>query len=234
QESSRIKSEFLAIMSHELRTPLNAIMGFSQMLQLQHYGSLTPRQADMVDRIFNNSQSLLEMLNEVLDFSKIEAGGVQLQPESFDANALVRLAVEELRSLAQRKNLTLDVRCSLSHSQIFNDRNGVHRILVNLLSNAIKFTETGTVTVEVEEIGSDAIAIAVKDTGIGISQEDIGTIFDAFRQVDQTLTRQYAGTGLGLAITQSLIEMMQGRIAVESEVGKGTAFRVELPRRVEM
>ncbi|MDY6781473.1 MAG: PAS domain S-box protein [Cyanobacteriota bacterium] len=234
QEASRLKSEFLATMSHELRTPLNAIMGFSQMLQLQHYGALAPRQKDMVDRIFNNSQNLLEMLNEVLDFSKIEAGGFQLQPEQLEIDTLVRLAIEELRSLAQRKNLDLEIRCWARNPRIFNDRSGVRRILANLLSNAIKFTETGKVTVEVEDIEENAIALTIKDTGIGISPEDIGTIFDAFRQVDQTLTRQHAGTGLGLAITQSLVKMMQGRISVESEVGIGTAFRVELPRRVEV
>lgn len=233
QQASQLKSEFLATMSHELRTPLNAIMGFSQLLQLQQYGTLAPRQKDMVDRIFNNSQNLLEMLNEVLDFSKIEAGRWQIQPEPVDLNTLTRLTVEELRSLAQKKNLEIEVCCQLENPKVFNDPSAVRRILANLISNAIKFTESGGITVEVEEMSENRIGISVRDTGIGISAEELNNIFEAFRQVDQTLTRQHSGTGLGLAITQSLVEMMQGAIAVESEVGVGTTFRVEFPRTVE-
>ncbi|MBD2576378.1 PAS domain S-box protein [Oscillatoria sp. FACHB-1406] len=230
QQAFRLKSEFLATMSHELRTPLNAIGGFSQMLQLQQYGSLLPKQKDMVDRIFNNSKHLLEMLNEVLDFSKIEAGRWELQPESFDLNGLTRLTVEELRSLAQKKDLAIEVNCQMANPTVVNDSSAVRRILTNLISNAIKFTESGRIAVKVREVGSERIELCVSDTGIGISPEDIEKIFEAFRQVDQTLTRQHSGTGLGLAITQSLVEMMQGAIDVKSEVNVGTTFSINLPR----
>lgn len=235
QEASKLKSQFLSTMSHELRTPMNAIMGFSQMLQSEKYGKLTERQHDMVERIFNNSLNLLEMLNEILDFSRLEAGKIELNPEEFNVELLVKLTVEEMRSLAERKNLNVAIVIdSLKDNKICTDRSCLRRTLVNLLSNAIKFTETGEVIVTVSDLNSDWIEISVQDTGIGISHENLETIFEAFRQVDQTLTRQYSGTGLGLAITKSMVEMMNGTINVESELQKGSIFKIELPRSVNL
>jgi PAS domain S-box-containing protein len=230
QDAARLKSEFLATMSHELRTPMNAIMGFSQLLQTQQYGTLSDRQQDMIDRIFNNSRNLLEMLNEVLDFSKLEIGRIDTNPEPFDVGKFVRLAAEELRSLADKKNLSLSVNLNFTNAQIVSDRGCLRRILVNLISNAIKFTETGGITVEVGEVGTERMAIVVADTGIGIAAADLENIFEAFHQVDRTLTRKYSGTGLGLAITKSLVELLEGSISVKSEVNRGSTFRVEIPR----
>ena len=232
-ELSRLKSQFLATMSHELRTPMNAIMGFSQMLMLDRYGSLTAQQKDMVERIFNNGQNLLTMLNEVLDFSKIEAGYLELDLAEFDFYQLVMITVEELRSLAVKKEISFQVYTNLENPLVVNDRNYLQRVLVNLISNAIKFTERGGVWVEIEEETKDCIAITVQDTGIGIEPEHLDHIFEAFRQVDQSLTRQHSGTGLGLAITESIVKMMGGRILVESQPGEGSVFRVEFPRRVK-
>lgn len=231
QEASRLKSEFLATMSHELRTPMNAILGFSQMLQTQQYGELNHRQQDMLARIFNNSQNLLMMLNEVLDFSKLEAGGIELKPKSFALDRFLLLTVEELRSLADNKKLTLRADLDLSHPMVTADQNCLRRVLVNLISNAIKFTNTGGVTLSAKETDNEQIIISVEDTGIGIDTQDLGTIFQAFRQVDQSLTRQHSGTGLGLAITKSLVEMMEGTIHVESQAGEGSVFQVKLPKR---
>ena len=233
KEVSQLKSDFLAIMSHELRTPMNAIMGFSQMLMLQRHGSLTAKQKQMVERIFNNGQNLLTLLNEVLDFSKIESGSFQLYLEQFDLAALITVTSEELGSLAVGKNLTLQTELQLKNPLVVNDRASLRRILVNLISNAIKFTDSGGVWVEATEISPELVAISVKDTGIGIPEQDLENIFEAFRQVDQSITRRYSGTGLGLAITDSLVKMMKGKIEVESELGKGSTFRVELPRRLE-
>jgi signal transduction histidine kinase len=233
QELSQLKSQFLATMSHELRTPMNAIMGFSQLLLRQYPDPLTTQQLDIVNRIFNNSQNLLLMLNEVLDFSKIEAGHLELNPSEFDLVKLVTLTVAEMRSLGINKTLQLKVETSLENLYIVNDQNCVKRILINLVSNAIKFTETGEVKVKIRELTSQTVEIAVKDTGCGIPQESLQSIFDAFRQVDQTITRSYSGTGLGLAITDSLVKMMRGKITVTSELGKGSEFRVEFPRRIE-
>jgi signal transduction histidine kinase len=232
QELSQLKSQFLASMSHELRTPMNAIMGFSQLLLRQYPDPLTEQQLDIVNRIFNNSQNLLIMLNEVLDFSKIEAGYLELNLSEFDLARLVTLTVEEMRSLAINKILQLKVETNLENSYIVNDQNCVKRILINLVSNAIKFTKTGEVKVEISELTAQTIEIAVKDTGCGIPQKSLQEIFEAFRQVDQTITRHYGGTGLGLAITDSLVKMMGGKITVTSEVGQGSNFRVELPRQV--
>ncbi|NEO84437.1 MAG: PAS domain S-box protein [Spirulina sp. SIO3F2] len=229
-QASRLKSQFLATISHELRTPMNAIMGFSQMLMVKQSGPLTPRQADMVERIFLNSQNLLTLLNEVLDFSKIEAGYWEVKLESLDLTRLVRLTVEELRSLAQKKNLALNVEILLKNPQVVSDRNSIRRLLVNLLSNAIKFTEKGGVTVTVKEVGSHEIVLTVQDTGVGIAPEHHDLIFEAFRQADQTLKRKHSGTGLGLAIVKSLTQMLNSTITVESDLGQGTAFRLVMPR----
>jgi signal transduction histidine kinase len=233
QELSQLKSQFLASMSHELRTPMNAIMGFSQLLLRQYPDPLTTQQLDIVNRIFNNSQNLLLMLNEVLDFSKIEAGYLELNLSEFDLVKLVSLTVEEMQSLTINKILQLKLETNLANLYIVNDYNCVKRILINLISNAIKFTEMGEVQVEISELTAQKAEIAVKDTGCGIAQEDLQEIFDAFRQVDQSITRRHGGTGLGLAITDSLIKMMGGKIKVTSELGQGSEFRVELPRRIQ-
>ena len=233
QELSQLKSQFLASMSHELRTPMNAIMGFSQLLMRQYPDPLTEKQLNIVERIFNNSQNLLIMLNEVLDFSKIEAGHLELNLSEFDLSKLVTLTVEEMRSLTINKILQLTAETNLENPYIVNDQNCVKRILINLVSNAVKFTETGEVKVEIRDLTTQTVEIAVKDTGCGIPQKNLEEIFDAFRQVDQSITRRYGGTGLGLAITDSLVKMMGGKITVTSELGQGSEFRVELPRRIE-
>ena len=233
QKSYNLKSEFLATMSHELRTPMNAIMGFSQLLLRQSHDSLSAQQQNLVQRIFNNSNNLLNMINEMLDFSKIEAGKLEINPQKFDLNYLIKLTVEELRSLAINKQLNLVSEIELTDCCLFQDINLVKRALVNLLSNAIKFTETGEISVKAWEIDRRYIAIAVSDTGIGIAAEDMDKIFQAFRQVDQSFTRQHQGTGLGLAITDSLVKMMGGKISVQSELGTGSTFTIEIPRRYD-
>ncbi len=232
QEASRLKSQFLATMSHELRTPLNAIIGFSQMLLRVTKEPLTLAQKDMVDRILSNGRNLLALISDILDVSKIEAGRLEIKPESLDIVQIVNLTVEELRSLAQEKNLSLSVELNVKDSGIHNDANRLRQILINLLSNAIKFTEEGGVRVVLNHAYPDQIAIAVHDTGIGIAAADIDKIFEPFQQIDQTTTRKYPGTGLGLAITDLLVKMMDGAITVESEPGIGSTFYLVLPRRV--
>ncbi len=232
-EASRLKSQFLANMSHELRTPMNSIMGFSQLLLRQYPDPLSQKQLDMVKRIFNNSQNLMTMLNEVLDFSKIEAGRLDLKVEKFDLTELITLTTEEIRSLAVEKNLDLEMEIELKNSLVVNDRTSLRRILVNLLSNAIKFTDSGYVKIKAWEQTKERIALAVEDSGLGIAEENRELIFEAFRQADQTITRKHSGTGLGLAIVRSLVNMMEGRIVLKSVLGKGSTFLIELPRHVE-
>ncbi|MEH1937924.1 MAG: ATP-binding protein [Nostoc sp.] len=233
-EASLLKSHFLATMSHELRTPMNAIIGFSQILLRPKFGQLTHQQADMVERILNNGKHLLMLLNEVLDFSKLEAGRLDLKGEIFDVSKVINLAVGEMRSLADAKNLSLLVQTDLQNPLVFNDPVRIKQILINLLSNAIKFTESGEIWVEVKELPANRVTIIVRDTGIGIAPRDFKRIFEAFRQVDQTITRKYPGTGLGLAIIDSLVRMMGGKIFLESKLGIGSMFKIELPRQITL
>ena len=234
KKAYNLKSEFLATMSHELRTPMNAIMGFSQLLLREYPDPLSPQQQNLVQRIFNNSKSLLDMINEMLDFSKIEAGKLKANPHQFNLASSIALTVEELSSLAMEKQLKLSAQTELKDPTVFQDSNFVKRSLVNLLSNAIKFTETGSVTIKSWSLDENTVAIAVTDTGVGIAPEDRDKIFEAFRQADQSFTRQHSGTGLGLAITRSLVKMMQGKISLQSKLEEGSTFTIEIPRKYDV
>jgi signal transduction histidine kinase len=233
-EASRLKSQFLATISHELRTPMNAIIGFSQILLRPKFGKLTHQQRDMVERILNNGKHLLMLLNEVLDFSKLEGGQLELKPELFDLTKVINIVVGEMRSLAEAKKLSLRVDINMEHPLIFNDSMRVRQILINLLSNAVKFTESGNVWIEVTELPQNRLSLAVRDTGIGIDTKDFQHVFEPFRQVDQSITRKYPGTGLGLAIIDSLVKMMGGKIILESQLGVGSMFRIEIPRQLSL
>ncbi len=229
-EAAELKSRFLATMSHELRTPLNAIMVFSQMVLRKTKSKLSDSEADMLERILNNGKNLLELINDILDLSKIEAGGLKLVPEKFDIARLVKVSTDELRILAERKNLTINIDIDIQNTIVFHDPTRVRQVIVNLLSNAIKFTDTGKIDINVNEISNECLIISVRDTGIGIEAGKLEHIFEPFRQGNQTNSRRHQGTGLGLAIADSLMKMMKGSISVESELGKGSEFRLELPR----
>lgn len=231
-EAARLKSQFLATMSHELRTPMNSILGFSEMLLRQRHNPLKPQQVDMIERILNNGQHLLALIEDILDLSKIDAGRMELKLEPLNLAKLVIATTNELRSLADEKNLALEVQADLTNPNTINDGVRLRQILVNLLSNAIKFTEIGSVNVEVREISPERLELTVRDTGIGIAPDNLEHIFEEFRQVDQTLAKKYSGTGLGLAITKSLVQLMQGSITVESQLDQGSTFRIQLPRQV--
>ncbi|WYL97849.2 MAG: ATP-binding protein [Gloeotrichia echinulata IR180] len=232
-EAATLKSQFLATTSHELRTPLNVILGLSQVLLRQRLSTLSESQVDMVQRILNNGNHLLTIIDDMLYFGNVEAGRLSFQVEEFNLTTLILTTVAEHRSLAEDKLLDLQVEVNLTSPFVVNDSARVKQVLVKLLLNAIKFTETGSVKVKVWEISSERIAIAVQDTGIGIAESDLEyTIFEQFRQVDQSNTRKYGGIGLGLAITKSLVEIMQGTINITSKLGEGSTFCVELPRQV--
>jgi PAS domain S-box-containing protein len=232
QEAAKLKSHFLAIMSHELRSPMNAIIGFSQLLLRQSQQSLSQRQTNMVERIFNSGKHLLTLIDEILDFAKIEVGCLQLDLQELNLAELVTATAEEMRSLVEQKNLELRINLNIQNPCVVNDSTRLRQILINLLSNAIKFTDVGSVEVAVWELPKNRIALEVKDTGIGIAQADIEHIFQEFRQLNKSITRQHGGTGLGLAITDRIVRMMQGKIIVESQLERGSTFCVELPRQV--
>jgi signal transduction histidine kinase len=232
-EATKLKSQFLATTSHELRTPLNVILGLSQVLLRQRIATLSEKQLDMVQRILNNGNHLLEIIDDMLDFATVEAGCFSLQIEKFNLTNLVLTTVTEYRSLAEEKLLNLQIENNLADSLVVNDSTRIKQVLVKLLLNAIKFTETGNITVRLGETSNDRIAIAVQDSGIGIAESDLEKIFEEFCQVDQTSTRKYGGAGLGLAITKSLVEILQGTITVVSKLGEGSTFCIEFPRKIQ-
>lgn len=232
-EAARLKSQFVSTISHELRTPMNAIIGFSQLLLRQRQGSLTHQQADIMERIVNNAQHLLTLIKDMIDLSKIEAVCLELTLESLHLDRLIKETINEFRCLADQKDLGLHIQTNLQNPMVINDSLRLRQILANLVSNAIKFTEIGRVEVLVKEISTDWLMLTVRDTGIGIAQDNLEHIFEEFQQIDQTTTRKYSGTGLGLAITESLVKLMQGTITVESKLGQGSTFHVKFPRRVK-
>jgi len=228
-EASRLKSAFLASVSHELRTPLNAILALSELMKDGLAGDLTEEQQSHVAMIHGSGSGLLRLINDVLDLSKIEAGKMELNLKPCDVMEELRRAVTEMEPLASGKGLDLRARIPAGPT-VRLDCDRVRQILVNLLGNAIKFTERGYVEVaaEVKE-GSNILEMSVRDTGIGIDKHDLQTIFQEFRQVDGTPSRKFGGTGLGLTISYRLIDMMGGRIFVESVLGEGSCFSVEIP-----
>lgn len=232
-EATQQKSQFLATTSHELLTPLNVILGLAQVLLRQRSSSLSEQQLEMVQRILNNGNHLLTIINDMLCFARVETGRLSFYFEEFNLTNLIVTLVTEHRSLAERKNLNLNFQIELANPIIVNDKVRLKQLLIKLLLNAIKFTETGNIRIKAWEISSDRIAIAIEDTGIGIAESDLKDIFELFRQVDQTTTRKYGGTGLGLAISKSLIDIMQGNIRIQSQLGEGSTFCVELPRKVQ-
>lgn len=234
QEAARIKSEFLAVISHELRTPMNSILGFSQLLLRRYYYMLPLELRDMVERIIKSGQHLLKLIEEILDYCKLETEKLRLQPQQLNLVELVTETIEQMRPLAEQKNLTLVLHSNIEDPIIINDSTRLQQVLINLLSNAIKFTETGGVFIEVQQLNQDKVALMVKDTGIGISESDIKYIFIEFWQADKSTTRKYGGVGLGLAIVDKLVRLMNGTITVDSIHGKGSTFRVELPREMSV
>lgn len=234
QEADRLKNQFLAMVSHELRTPMNAILGFSEVLLRRFHHQHELQYAGMLERIFRNGKHLLTLIEDLLDVSRIQAERLELHLEQFDLAELITSTVDDLRSLAEQKALALEVCLPEQEIPIVNDRLRTQQVLINLVANAIKFTPAGNVRIEVLELPEGRLAISVSDTGIGIAPADQAQIFQKFWQVNQSTTRQHGGTGLGLAISKALIELMQGSISVESQLGQGTTFRIEIPRWLQL
>ncbi len=233
---SRVKSEFLATMSHELRTPLTAIIGFSELLIEDVMGRCNEEQKESLREILANGENLLQMINELLDLAKIESGKMELAVGPVVMGDLVDRVKGMITSLIQKKGHFLEVRVQEEFPIIHVDEKKVQQILLNLLSNAIKFTPNGgriSLAVDYREEGPRGarVEILVADNGIGIRKKDLETIFDSFRQVDSSYTREYQGTGLGLALVKQLVDLQGGQVLVASEVGKGSRFEFWIPSK---
>jgi signal transduction histidine kinase len=230
EAASRHKSEFLANMSHELRTPLNSVLGFAELLVDGIYGDLPDKAKATLERVQANGRHLLGLINDVLDLSKIEAGQLTLTLDDYSVAQIVRSTVTAVEPLARAKGLTLTAIVADNLPIGRGDERRLTQVLLNLTGNAVKFTDTGTVEITAQAVG-ESFQIGVKDTGPGIATKDHALIFEEFRQVDSSSTRQKGGTGLGLAISKRIIEMHGGTISVESELGSGSTFTLRVPIR---
>jgi signal transduction histidine kinase len=230
EQASQLKSQFLANMSHEFRTPLNAMLGYTSMLLQGVSGSLDQPVKRQLGRIESNGRHLLTIINEILDISRIEAGRMPLQSSKLKVADLVAEVKAELEPIIMRSKLAVSIHLDKELPVLFTDRQKVKQILLNLMSNALKFTHHGSITIATRRNrGERTVAISVTDTGIGIASADQDKIFEDFRQLDNSPTRAYGGTGLGLSICRRLAEMMDGRIDVQSQLGRGSTFTLTLP-----
>ncbi len=227
--ANKHKSEFLANMSHELRTPLNAIIGFSEVLQDKMFGELNEEQAEFIRDIHESGKHLLTLINDILDLAKVEAGRMELTVADFDLPSAMDNAITLVKERASRHRISLTSEVDPSLGPWRADERKLKQILINLLSNAVKFTpEGGAIRVSARKVPG-GVEFAVIDTGVGIAPEDCEAVFEEFKQVGKDYTRKAEGTGLGLTLTRRFVELHGGRIALKSEVGKGSTFTVFLP-----
>jgi signal transduction histidine kinase/DNA-binding response OmpR family regulator len=232
EAANRTKSTFLASMSHELRTPMNAIIGYSEMLMEEAEDNGDQSTLDDLKKIHSSGRHLLALINDILDLSKIEAGKMDIFIECFDIGRMISDVVATIEPLVQKNHNTLKVACPENLGSIQSDLTKVRQGLFNLLSNACKFTREGTITLRVvrqKEDDGEWVLFQVCDTGIGITPEQVGRLFEAFTQADNSTTRLYGGTGLGLNITRKFCQLLGGDVSVESEPGKGSTFTIRLP-----
>jgi len=231
EQASQHKSNFLASMSHELRTPLNAILGFNEMILGQVYGEVPADMAEPLNDIQTSGKHLLRLINNVLDLAKIEAGRMELSLQDYSVHDLVGSVHSTLRPLAAEKGLEFLATVPEDLPLACGDGGRIAQCLMNLAGNSIKFTRAGKVEISVEEKGG-LLTYRVSDTGIGIPPDKIASLFTEFKQTDATIASEYGGTGLGLSISKKFVEMHGGRIWIESELGKGSTFNIEVPLRV--
>ncbi len=230
EAANRAKSEFLSSMSHELRTPMNTVLGFAQVLQSDPDSPLTEDQSESVDQIIHGGRHLLELINEVLDLSRIENGVMELSTEKVDLGDLVSETLDLIRPLAANRSIALVNELAPDSGQVWSDYTRLKQVLLNLLSNAVKYNVLGgTVTVRTHPTTEGRARLAVIDTGPGIAARDLDGLFVPFERLGADLS-DIEGTGIGLTITKRLVEMMDGEIGVQSQVGRGSTFWVDLPR----
>jgi signal transduction histidine kinase/DNA-binding response OmpR family regulator/ligand-binding sensor domain-containing protein len=232
EEANQAKSRFLANMSHELRTPMNAIIGFSEILVERLEQKLEPKYLGFLKSILGSGQHLLSIINDILDLSKVEAGKMEIFPETFPVRLAIESTCQVMKGLSARKNVSFEIDVPDDVGDIETDHAKFKQILYNLLSNAVKFSRShGVVTIRVRR-HDETVSVAVIDRGIGIAPEHLEEIFDEFRQVDSSATRQ-SGTGLGLSLVKKFVQLQRGKVEVESTFGEGSTFTFTLPVRFE-
>jgi PAS domain S-box-containing protein len=232
EQASALKSQFLANMSHEFRTPLNAILGYTHMLLHNVTGQVSDPQRKSLSRIDSNARHLLALINDILDITRIEAGRMPLNATTFGLGELFDEVQSELEPIIKRSNLTVTAKVRGAVPPVRSDRQKVKQIVLNLLSNALKFTPSGSVTMTASYDGRvRQVSIAVKDTGVGIPDDDQVKVFEDFRQLDSSPARGYGGTGLGLSICRRLAQILGGTIDLDSSVGRGSTFTLRLPAK---
>lgn len=232
EKANRLKSQFLASMSHELRTPINALIGYTALMLDRIYGDITEKQEEGLSRIQAAAHHLLALINDILDLAKIEAGRMPLHLDEVPLQDIVREINVQIDPLIKKKKLTYRWEVPPQPIMMYTDRTKVKQILLNLLSNAVKFTHAGGVTMSAT-IQGDMVRIDVADTGIGIRGDDLEAIWEDFRQVDQSRTREFGGTGLGLSITRKLVGALGGQVTLQSQYGNGSTFTVTIPLRTD-
>ncbi|HEX6966251.1 MAG TPA: ATP-binding protein [Gemmatimonadaceae bacterium] len=229
EEADRAKARFLTTMSHELRTPLNAVLGYAGLLRDGVYGGVTPQQDRAVRAIVRRAKDLQQLIGDVLDLSRLETGRLETRLDDFDPGRVVAEVTRELAPLARERELHLIVRDQM-RTPVHLDRFKYEQVVACLVSNAIKFTpRRGEIEIAIAELNDHHFVTRVHDTGIGIAKEERGRIFEMFQQLDSGPTRRYGGTGVGLALAHRTVDLMGGRIDVESEPGEGTTFVITLP-----
>ncbi|MCW2915788.1 MAG: sensor hybrid histidine kinase, partial [Actinomycetia bacterium] len=244
--SSRYKSEFLANMSHELRTPLNSLLVLAKLLSENTHGNLTSKQVEFASTIYESGTDLLQLINDILDLSKVEAGKMEVHPQRLPLGKLVDYVDATFQPMAVDKGLHFDVQLASDiPGTLYADEQRLQQVLRNLLSNAVKFTDDGEVRLFVQRPegvdfttqelrdAMDVVAFEVTDTGIGISEDKLEVIFEAFQQADGTTSRRYGGTGLGLSISRNIARLLGGEIHARSELGQGSTFTLFLPARYQ-
>ncbi|MBT8337395.1 MAG: PAS domain S-box protein, partial [Gemmatimonadetes bacterium] len=234
--ANQAKSQFLANMSHELRTPLNSVIGFANILLKNKRGNFGEKDLGFLDRILSNGRHLLALINEVLDLAKVEAGRMELDIEPVDLAELIEETVAQLEGQAREKSVELTARCDARPPAVQTDLAKLKQVMINLIGNALKFSEGGSVTVHLlADDDGVPTGIAVEDTGVGIPEDRLEAIFEAFAQADQTTSRRFGGTGLGLAISRSMCRLLGYDLEVTSTVGEGSTFTIRIlePRRAD-
>jgi len=228
QEVDRLKSVFLASMSHELRTPLNSIIGFTDIILQGMAGELNEEQRKQLTWVNSSANHLLSLINDILDISKIEAGEVGLSLEQFRLDDVLREVIETVLPMASLKGIEV-ITDAPEGIMLFSDRRRIKQVLINLVSNAVKFTNQGSVSIIVRILEDKWLEVRVKDTGIGIKEEDMDKLFVPFQQLDMSLTKKHEGTGLGLHLSKKLVTLLGGDISAKSEYGKESEFSFTLP-----